>query len=451
VRPLDWLLPGYGHLRLGFRAQATKYLLFLGLWLLIVVFRFDRIVEIAGELSGEDATENRVALLFLALWPPLWMWAARQGLRRLLHPPDKGSLSQWQISLGILRRNGRAVWGLRILGVSYMVAFLCPVLSPYDPERIPRDGVVNKHRAPFTAVFALGDAKRGEVYCQDFYPDPGRPGHVYLDRVEDHAHRSVPLERLGEPLRGWSSPPNRTTKIGGRTIPYRREFHLVGTDEVGRDLLAGLIYGSRISLSIGFVAMIIAVGIGAAVGVVAGYLGTWIDFSLMRLVDLLMAFPRLLLLLLIYAGYAASKQEVSIFVIVAILGATGWMGIARLVRAQILSLKEEDFVTAARALGGNPPRIMWKHLLPNSMAPIIVDATLRVGSTILLEAALSFLGMGVQKPTPSWGNIVQGGSKLLNEAWWIATLPGLIIVLVVVSINLVGDALRDALDPKLRK
>ena len=162
-----------------------------------------------------------------------------------------------------------------------------------------------------------------------------------------------------------------------------------------------------------------------------------------------MAFPRLLLLLLIYAGYAANKQQVSIFVIVVILGATGWMGVARLVRAQILSLKEQEFAMAARALGLGHGRVMFRHLLPNATAPVIVDATLRVGNTILIEAALSFLGMGVQKPTPSWGNIIMGGANVLADAPWIATIPGLAIVLVVISFNLVGDSLRDALDPRL--
>ncbi|MHC4549883.1 MAG: ABC transporter permease [Planctomycetota bacterium] len=448
MRPWDWLLPGFGHLRLGFGREATKYLLFMGLWLAVVVFRFERIAEIAGHLEGERALENEVALAFLALWPLLWMGLARRGLHRLLHPLDRGSMSQWHISAGLLRQNRRAVLGMRLLGVAYAIAFLCPVLAPYDAERIPKGGVVNKNQPPFSTVYALGDTARGEVYCRAFRLRPD--GRVFLDRAEEFAHRTVPLDRLGDPSGGWTRPPTGVRELEGRRVPYRAEYHLLGTDELGRDLLSGLIYGSRISLSIGFVAMLIAVAIGSFVGTVAGYLGGWVDFALMRFVDVLMAFPRLLLLLLVYAGYAAQKQQVSIFLIVAILGATGWMGISRLVRAQILSLKEEDYTTAARSLGGSPLRIMFRHLLPNSMAPIIVDATLRVGNTILVEAALSFLGFGVQKPTPSWGNIVQGGSKVLAEAWWIATLPGLAIVVVVVSINLVGDALRDALDPKLR-
>lgn len=444
---LDWILPGLGHLRHGFRRQATKYLLFLGLWLLVVVFRGGRV---AALLEPPRKAEALVALGFLALWPVLWMACARRGLRRLLAPEGRESLSQWQIAVGMLKRNRRAVLGLRLLGVVYMVAFLCPVLAPYDPEFTPPDTIVNKQAPPFTTIYVLGDSRRGEIYCRDFRPEAGDPAMLFLDRAEEFAHKTVPLDRVGEPRGGWKSPPTGVRRIGDRDVPYRAEHHALGTDDLGHDILSQLVYGSRISLTIGFVAMAIAVVIGALVGAAAGYLGGWADFVLMRIVDVLMAFPRLLLLLLIYAAYAAAKKEASIFLVVAVLGATGWMGVARLVRAQILSIKEQDFTQAARALGLGRWRIMTRHLLPNATAPIIVDGTLRVGDTILTEAALSFLGMGVQRPTPSWGNIVESGSKVLHEAWWIATLPGLAIVFVVVSFNLVGDALRDALDPKLR-
>ena len=394
---------------------------------------------------------------FLLAWPLLWMWCARRGLDRLLNPPRREAQTPWQIAMTMLRRNARASIGLSVLALAYMIAFLAPVLAPYDPERLPRAGVVLKALAPGSTVYVLGDTRRGEVYSTSFEIDPDDSTKLLLDRVI--ATKSIPLTRIGVPRKGWKLPANGVRTVTGTEggealtveVPYRAESFPLGTDDLGRDLLSGLIYGSRISLSIGFIAMIIAVVIGAIVGTVAGYLGGWVDFSLMRLVDILMSFPRLLLLMLIYAGYAAAKQEVSIFVIVAILGATGWMGISRLVRAQILSLREQDFTTAARALGLTQRRIMFRHLLPNSMAPLIVDSTLRVGNTILLEAALSFLGMGVQKPTPSWGNIVNGGQQVLADAWWVATFPGLCIVFVVVSFNLVGDALRDALDPKLRE
>jgi len=448
VTSFDWLLPGFGHLRHGFRRQATKYLLFMGVWLLVAIFRAGRI---AALFAPPRKLEAYVALAFLALWPVLWIVSARRGLRRLLAPERRESLSQWRIAMGMLERNRRAVLGMRLLGIVYMVAFLCPVLAPYDPEFTPPDTIVNKQARPNSTIFVLGDTRRGEIYCREFRLDAEDPSKVFLDRAEEFAHKSVALDKLGEPKGGWRNPPTGVRRIGDRDVPFRAEYHAFGTDDLGHDILSQLIYGSRISLSIGFIAMAIAVVIGALVGASAGYLGGWVDFTLMRIVDVLLAFPRLLLLLLIYAAYAAVKRQASIFVVVAILGATGWMGVARLVRAQILSLKELDFTQAARALGLGRWRIMTRHLLPNATAPIIVDGTLRVGDTILTEAALSFLGMGVQRPTPSWGNVVESGSKVLAEAWWIATLPGLAIVFVVVSFNLVGDALRDALDPKLRQ
>jgi peptide/nickel transport system permease protein len=449
--PLDWLLPGVGHVRHGFRRESYKYFLFMGIWLATVLGRAGRIGQIWNEELDWVETDGWIALGFLAIFPLAWIWGARRGLNRLMAPPKKDSLSQWQISMALMRKNTRAMVGLQLLGVFYMIAFLCPVLSPFNPERIPRETLVNKLASPGMSVFVLGDTKRGEIFCREFTLDEEDDSKIFLDRVEDFAHKSVKLSRLGVPRKGWKLPPTGSRTINGTEIPYRREFHLLGTDEVGRDLLAGLIYGSRISLSIGFIAMLIAVAIGATVGTAAGYLGGAIDFGLMRFVDVLLAFPRLLLLMLIYAAYAASKEQVSIFLIVAILGATGWMGISRLVRAQILSLREQDFALAARSLGLGQGRIMFRHLLPNALAPLIVDATLRVGNTILVEASLSFLGMGVQKPTPSWGNIINGGKQYLDDAWWIATFPGFTIVFVVVSFNLVGDALRDAMDPKLRQ
>ncbi len=450
MRPYDWILPGLGHLRHGFAKQSRKYLLFMGAWVVVVIFRWDRIAALAaGNVEWAESIESWVALGFLAVWPLVWMWAARRGLHRLLEPPLRTSLSQWQVAMGLFRKNKRGAIGLRILGLAYMIAFLCPVLSPYDPERLPRAGIVLNGLRPFATVYVLGDSRRGEWYCRSFKVDPEDPDKLLTDRVIREV--PVPFSRIGEPRRGWKHPPTGVATLDGHEVPYRAEFYPLGTDELGHDLLSNLIYGSRISLSIGFVAMLIAVVIGAIVGTVAGFFGGWIDVIMMRFVDILMAFPRLLLLMLIYAGYAAAKETASIFVIVAILGATGWMGISRLVRAQILSLKEQDFTMAAHALGIGKTRIMFRHLLPNAMAPLIVDATLRVGNTILLEAALSFLGFGVQKPTPSWGNIIDSGKEILDEAWWVATFPGLAIVFVVVSFNLVGDALRDALDPKLRE
>lgn len=219
--------------------------------------------------------------------------------------------------------------------------------------------------------------------------------------------------------------------------------HLLGTDGLSRDLFTRLLYGARISLSIGFLAVGISVTIGTLLGAVAGYLGGWFDFVVMRLVDLFMAFPRLVLLIAIVALF-----DSSIFLIIVALALTQWPFMARVVRGEILALKEREFAEAARALGFSRTRIIFKHLLPNALGPLIVAATLGIGNTIILEAGLSFLGLGVQGPMPSWGRMVFDGRSYLLDAWWITTFPGLAIVLVVLAFNLVGDGLRDALDPR---
>jgi peptide/nickel transport system permease protein len=221
--------------------------------------------------------------------------------------------------------------------------------------------------------------------------------------------------------------------------------HPLGTDGLARDVLSRLLYGARVSLAISLVAVAMSVTLGTLLGAVAGYLGGVVDALIMRFVDMVISFPRLVLLITVVALF-----EPGVGVITVVLGLTLWPGTARLVRGEVLSLREREFVLAARALGYPRRRIILAHLVPNVLAPVIVAATLGMGNTIVLEAGLSFLGFGVQPPMPSWGTMVSAGRADLLGAWWLATFPGLAIVVTVLAFNLVGDGLRDALDPRQR-
>ena len=219
----------------------------------------------------------------------------------------------------------------------------------------------------------------------------------------------------------------------------------LGTDDLGRDVLTRILYGARISLLVGFVAVGIATLIGIALGALSGFYGRWVDTILMRFVDIMLCFPTFFLILAVIAFL-----DPSIWNIMIIIGLTGWMGVARLVRAEFLSLRERDFVLAARAIGASDARIIFRHILPNALSPVLVSVTLGVAGAILTESALSFLGIGVQPPTPSWGNMLLAGKQTLGTAWWLSVFPGLAILITVLGYNLLGEGIRDALDPRIR-
>lgn len=228
--------------------------------------------------------------------------------------------------------------------------------------------------------------------------------------------------------------------------------HTLGSDENGRDLLSRLMFGARISLTVGVAAVIMELIIGTALGAMAGYYGGWVDYVMMRITDVFLSIPLLPLLLTLTAIVAASSSKASLGfgVIVLIIGALSWPGVARLVRASYLSLREREYTEAAKALGNGDARIILRHLLPNAVAPIIVQATLDVANVIVLESTLSFLGFGIQPPTASWGNMLANAEANLEVAWWAAVFPGLCILITVLAINYIGDGLRDALDPNMR-
>jgi peptide/nickel transport system permease protein len=222
-------------------------------------------------------------------------------------------------------------------------------------------------------------------------------------------------------------------------------LHPFGTDGVSRDVLSRVLYGGRLSLSVALVATLVSITLGTAYGAVAGYAGGVVESVMMRILDALLSIPRLLLLIAIFALW----QDLQLKAFVFIVGLTGWYSLSRIVRGQVLAIKGEEFVISARALGAGSTRILFRHILPNILTPIIVAAALGVGHVILLEAGLSYLGIGLQPPTPSWGNIIQDLSPIqIATFWWMAFFPGMAIVLTVMGFNVLGDALREALDPR---
>ncbi|MBI3829078.1 MAG: ABC transporter permease [Planctomycetes bacterium] len=292
----------------------------------------------------------------------------------------------WRMLWRRLARNRAALCALGVIGLLALVALLAPVLAPYE--------------------------------------------YSYQFRGAEH----VPP--------GWSGSCRRPEEAQAA----ERSF-LMGTDPNARDTCSRIVYGTRVSLTVGVVATFISLLIGIAVGLFSGFYGGWIDAVFMRVTDTVFAFPSVLLAVAITAVF----DRPSLWVVFMALGLVGWTSIARLVRSQVLSVRTLDYITAARALGGGDARILWRHILPNCLGPIVVAGTLSIGGNILGEAGLSFLGLGVQEPYPSWGGMLANARQHYQDYWWLGVFPGLAIVITVLAFNLFGDGLRDALDPRAQK
>ena len=360
------------------------------------------------------------------------------------------------------RRDAFARYGLRVIVLLFIVAALAPFLAnshaiirvdhghttfpvfkSLQPIEwrfllyVPLGLVIYLFRRPFflrlgvhvLLMMAIVAIIETDLHIRHPINDPGN------DRNSDASYTLMP------PI-PWSPIESSADQFSPPTLK-----HLCGTDETGRDIAARMLHGARTSLSIGFIAQSIAVIVGVTLGGLAGYYRGWTDIAIFRFIETLDCFPTLLLILAVIGLFPSQNN---MFYIMAVIGLTSWTGLARLVRGEFLRLGSQPFPQAARALGASDFRIIVNHLLPNSLGPILVSATFGVASAILIESSLSFLGFGIQAPTPSWGDILNDAHRYIDFAWWLACFPATAILVTIMSYNFVGEGLRDAVDPKLK-
>lgn len=316
------------------------------------------------------------------------------------------------------------LWGGLLAGLLTLTTAAAPWLARNDPDE-QLDPAAAAYRPPGTSLAAVRLAD-----------DTWR----LADRVE-RIPEGVRIERLGQTE---VLPAGRVLNLTPDGVADHR-FYLLGSDKFGRDLWARMLWGGQISLAVGLFAAVLSLVLGVAIGSAAALGGRWLDAVLMRIVDAFLSLPSIPMLVILAALFKPDTMALGV-----ILAASAWMTISRLARAEILSLKEREFILAARAIGLSPFAIFWRHLLPNAFTPVLVQSTLLVGQLILAESGISFLGMGVQPPTATWGNLVAEGRESITWAWWIATFPGAAISLAVIAFNLLGDGLRDVMDPRTR-
>ncbi len=336
-------------------------------------------------------------------------------------PPEPGAppsrrQGYWRIVARQFRRNRIALVAFFILVALALVAIFAPFIAGDRPIFMVKEG---------QTYFFPNVINYPDLLNFDFASWQPGPGETVLRPLIPYSYeRSDLLNRLQPPT----------------------SEHWLGTDDRGRDVLSRLIWGTRISMSVGFVAVGISLAIGIVLGALAGYYRRWVDVLVLRIIEVMLCFPTFILILALIAFLPPS-----IWNIMVAIGVTSWTGVARLVRGEFLKLRESDFVTAARATGLRDSRVIFRHILPNALAPVFVTATFGVAGAILTESALSFLGFGVPPPDPSWGEVLSQSKRYVDFAWWLVTFPGLAIFVTVTAFNLVGDGLRDAMDPRLRQ
>ncbi|ARM30677.1 ABC transporter permease [Prosthecochloris sp. HL-130-GSB] len=476
------LVPGTGLVREGKKGAGLFFLLSTIFFLSVLIWRFPLVAVTFNSLGAglilfilspseffsvftTDMLEFWIAGLFLAGTLSCLWWLSLRTLKKTVAEKNTGPKEDLSFSAAgwkSFKKHTIALYASVVVFALYSIAFLSPYLSPFNPYD-QQDFLVTAYKPPVTTVDALVlKSPRGiSIPLRDESTLAGRLTNIMIGDLQRMRHRNeqhnivfvdtwvfdmanqIVTYRQGKREKTISAT-DLVLDSQGHPETISRTF-ILGTDQYGRDIISRIIYGSRISLSIGFLVVLISVTLGTVIGVTSGYFGGLIDGFLMRIVDVLIAFPALFLILIIIATFGNS-----IFLIVITLSFTGWMGVSRLVRSQVLSLKEQEFILAARSLGLSDIRIIFRHLVPNTLTPVIVAATLRIGSIILTEAGLSFLGLGVQPPTPSWGNIINEGRDNLLNHWWISTFPGIAILSTVICFNLIGDGVRDALDPRMR-
>lgn len=358
-----------------------------------------------------------------------------------------------------------AVIGFYTILVFITVALSAPLIEKVTGLDSDSQNVFNRYKPPFSRIQASSDTK--ETAIKNFiFANPTEAAEIQKQLLEKN--RVTPV-RPEDTLYDWAQL-NRAKAleaIDNLDIPKKSELtkmikgfetvHVLGTDELGRDVMMRLIYGTRVSMGVGILVALASTLIGLIIGALAGFYGGWIDTALMRVTDALLSLPILPVLIVVAAidlqkipflKVLISSGNESILKLVFILCIFSWMTVARLVRGSILSLREREFVLAAKTLGARDRTIIFRHMFPNVIAPMLVSVTLGVGESILSEAALSYLGLGIQPPTPSWGNMLFNAQELIYQAPYLAILPGVLIFMVTISFNFLGDGLQDAIDPK---